>query len=317
MQFYTDLYISDSNRKSMIGLDDIFNKPNLKIDSEVIYIPLKFWFCNESNKPLPLIAMQYSEIYIDIKFRNFYDCVSVLEMDNNKNMYNSNYIHKEQPIVDTYLQANFYYLDLEERKKLALQDYEILITQSQLKLVNFISSTSLLIDFNHIVKDIIFFIQSDKNLKYGEYFNLSAKMDYIPAELNPLQSNAINLWNLEPERHLLDRCRLLFNGMERIGWRDAKYFHNMTNHENYRNNLYSYVYCYSFNTDPTKYNNNSGCNFSRIENPYLQVEISPDKFYLDNNITNPSSSGYILKCYATNYNILIIKNGLAGVKYNN
>ena len=45
MQYYTDLYFSDSNRKSMIGLDDVCNKPNLKIDSETIYIPLKFWFC--------------------------------------------------------------------------------------------------------------------------------------------------------------------------------------------------------------------------------------------------------------------------------
>jgi hypothetical protein len=122
---------------------------------------------------------------------------------------------------------------------------------------------------------------------------------------------------LEPEKHLLSRARLLFNGIERIGWRDAKYFYNMMNHENYRNNIYSYVYCYSFNTDPTRYNNNSGCNFSRIENPYLQVEITPDKFYLDSNITNPSSNGYILKCYATNYNILVIKNGLVGLKYNN
>ena len=48
-------------------MDDILNKPNLKIESEYIYIPLKFWFCNEINNPLPIIALQYSEIYLDIK----------------------------------------------------------------------------------------------------------------------------------------------------------------------------------------------------------------------------------------------------------
>jgi hypothetical protein len=47
MQFYTDLYISDWNRKAMLGTDDIMNKPNLKIDSENIYVPFKFWFCND------------------------------------------------------------------------------------------------------------------------------------------------------------------------------------------------------------------------------------------------------------------------------
>ena len=67
MQVYTDLYISDWNRKAMLGLDDIINSPNLKIDSEIIYVPLKFTFCTDTNKPLPVIALQHSEIYIDIK----------------------------------------------------------------------------------------------------------------------------------------------------------------------------------------------------------------------------------------------------------
>ena len=59
MQVYSDLYISDWNRKAMLGLDDILNKPNLKIDSESIYVPLKFWFCTDLTKPLPVIVYLY------------------------------------------------------------------------------------------------------------------------------------------------------------------------------------------------------------------------------------------------------------------
>jgi hypothetical protein len=317
MQNYTDLYVSDSNRKLMIGLDDILNRPNLKINSELVYIPFKFWFCNEINKPLPLIALQYSEIYIDVKFRNFNECISVLELDTNNNLYYSNVTHKEVPIENTYLQANFYYLELEERKKMALEEYEILITQSQVRTTNFQTNANLLIDFNHIIKDMFFLIQPNKSKQSGDYFNYSTKMDYPPPELNPLSSDSYKLWKLEPERHLLTRARMLFNGIERIGWRDAKYFYYMQNHENYCSALYTYIYMYSFNVKPTSYNNNSGCNFSRLDNAYLQVEIAPDKFNLGGGITNVASSSYELKCYATNFNILIIKNGLAGLKYNN
>jgi hypothetical protein len=167
-----------------------------------------------------------------------------------------------------------------------------------------------------VVKDMIFIIQSNTNLKYGDYFNLSAKTEYPVPSLANISANGYKLWLLEPKRHLLDRARLLFNGSTRIDWRDAKYFYNMQNHENYRNTLHSYVYMYSFNIDPTKYSNNSGCNFSRIENPYLQLDVTPDNFYLDPNVYNPSSNGYTLKCFATNFNILIIKNGLVGLKYN-
>ena len=313
MQIYTDLYLSDWNRKAMLGLDN--TTPNLKIDSEYVYIPLKFWFCNEHNKPLPVIAMQYSDIYVDIKFRNFNDCVLVLENDVNLNLFHSIYIHKEIAIEDVFLQANFYYLELEERKQLALKNYEIVITQTQYRSTNFKNSSTLLIDFNHVVKDMFFYIQPSKNETNGEYFNFSTKLEYPPAELNG-QIN-INLYKLAPQKHLLNRARILFNGSERVEWRDAKYFFRMQNHENYKNKLDAFVYLYCFNIDPTRYINNNGCNFSRIDVPQLQVEVTPDRFFLGNNTYYPINDTYNLYCYATNFNILIIKNGLVGLKYNN
>ena len=317
MQFYTDLYISDWNRKAMLGTDNIMNKPNLKIDSENIYIPFKFWFCNDVKKPLPLIALQNTDIYIDVKFRSFQNCVSVLEFDSSNNrLFHSNITHTVVPIESAVLQANFYYLDLIEREKLATQEYKILITQAQLRKASFVSSITLDINFNNVVKDMIFIIQSEQNKINGEYFNLSAKMDYPPNELE----NILNykLWELAPRKHLLCRARMLFNGIERIEWRDAKYFYNMQNHENYKNTLQSYVYVYSFTASPTKDTNFNGCNFSRIDNAYLQVEVKPEQFVINSSgqiyVNNDS---YELKCYATNFNYLIIKDGLGALEYQN
>jgi hypothetical protein len=319
MQLYTDLYISDWNRKAMIGLDDHINRPNLKIQPETLYIPLNFWFCNEIDSPLPIIAMQNTEIYIDVKFRKFSECYSVLKKDTENDLYFLQSIqHQDTVLDDVKLQANFYYLDLEERKEMAQKEWKILITQAQMRTIDLKNSANLEINFNNVVKDIFFYIRPTLHLDYGEFFNFKAKTNDPPESLCGKSINA-NLWKLEPYRHLLYKARILFNGIERVEWRDAKYFYNMQNFENYQNTIKTYIYMYSFNVDPTHKNNNNGCNFSRLENAYLQVEVEPNLFVVNNDppLLYPKYDNYELRCFATNYNLLIIKNGLAGVKFNN
>ena len=330
MHVFTDLYISDWNRKAMIGLDDNLNKPKLKSESEYIYIPLRFWFC-DNTKPLPIIALQHSDIYIDVTFRDFNDCVMVLE-EYCGLLFHSHVKHQPFQIEEISLQANFYLVETEERKTLATRDYKILITQTQKKSVSFSSYALLDITFNHVVKDLIFFIQPNCNILNGEFFNFTAKTKYLPNELisqlfqsndKPKQNidikNVAYLYHIEPTRHLLNQARILFNGIERINWRDYKYFYLMQNYENYRTRTDSYIYLYSFNINPTQFNNWSGCNFSRIENPQLQLNTNTDPFIINTNplIKNPVAELYHLICYATNFNIFIIKNGVAGLKYNN
>lgn len=318
MQIYVDMYISDWNRKSMLGFCDSLNYPNVKIDSEYIYIPLRFWFCNDVEKPLPVIALQHSQIYIDIKFRNFDECMSVLKKEGN-HLYHSDIIYPIPNLEEVSLQANFYFLDLEERREAAMKDYEIIMTQCQFRSIPIQLGANLDITFNNTVKDLIFYIQSSEHIKYGEYFNFTGKLKIPPPSLIPLTDQAYSVWQLNAPKHILTRARLLFNGIERIEWRDAKYFYNMQNHENYKTTLHSFVYLYSFNAFPTKDNNYCGCNFSRIENPQLQVEMKEQIFQLAANpdVYYDPGSSYVLKCHATNYNFFVIKNGLGAVKYNN
>ena len=142
-------------------------------------------------------------------------------------------------------------------------------------------------------------------------------MNYIPVDLfkDNINDNDLKLWDYEPSRHLLVKARMLFNGIERIEWREYKYFHFMQNHENYQKSLDSYIYMYSFNINPIHNNNYSGCNFSRISNSQLQIIAQTNNFYINNTTKYPSYDIFILKCYATNYNILVIKNGICGLKY--
>ena len=70
MQLISDMH-DDWNRFYMLGHDGIMNKPSTQIDSQTIYVPLKFWFTQNINKALPLIALQYHKVEIEIKIKKF------------------------------------------------------------------------------------------------------------------------------------------------------------------------------------------------------------------------------------------------------
>ena len=40
-----------------------------------LYVPLQFWFCRNPGLALPLIALQYHEVKINIDFRPIGECL--------------------------------------------------------------------------------------------------------------------------------------------------------------------------------------------------------------------------------------------------
>lgn len=43
-------------------------------DEYTLYIPLKFWFCRSSSNALPLVSLQYSDVKINVEFRDASEC---------------------------------------------------------------------------------------------------------------------------------------------------------------------------------------------------------------------------------------------------
>ena len=72
---------------------------------------------------------------------------------------------------------------------------------------------------------------------------------------------------------------------------------------------------YSFALHPEKYQPSGTCNFSRIDNQYLKLQL--EDHYTDVDKTTLGTGGRSIHVYAINYNILHIKNGLAGLSYAN
>ena len=106
-----------------------------------MYVPLCFWFCRNNGLALPLIALQYHDVRVTMKFRDSAELV--------------NYVGASPPTVaslsDAYLLIDYVYLDSEERKRFAQASHEYLIEQVQFTGSESISSSTMKyrLNFNH------------------------------------------------------------------------------------------------------------------------------------------------------------------------
>lgn len=69
MEIWTELSQSESKKR---GLDLMLNRnPQLVVNPGplTVYIPMQFWFCRNIGLALPLVALQYHEVQLEVNFR--------------------------------------------------------------------------------------------------------------------------------------------------------------------------------------------------------------------------------------------------------
>jgi hypothetical protein len=70
MEIWTQLSQGESKKK---GLDLLLNRQDilqLNPNAQTLYIPLQFWFCRNIGLALPLIALQYHDVELEVNFRS-------------------------------------------------------------------------------------------------------------------------------------------------------------------------------------------------------------------------------------------------------
>jgi len=163
--------------------------PRNALPETTIYIPLQFWFCNNPGLALPLIALQYHEVKINLDIRPIDEClwaVTTLSCNTNPNNnpqgpYNnplsyqmasgttvSATIAYSQSLVAASLYVDYVFLDTDERRRFAQNPHEYLITQLQFTGDESVGSSSnkIKLNFNHPVKELIWVVQPDLNVDY-------------------------------------------------------------------------------------------------------------------------------------------------------
>jgi len=74
------------NYNKMIGnIGELYNFGNHVRKKHIIYIPLIFWFCKNSVSSLPLVAMRYSDIKLNLKLNNLKNILYFQDWENEYN----------------------------------------------------------------------------------------------------------------------------------------------------------------------------------------------------------------------------------------
>jgi hypothetical protein len=145
--------------------------PRNALPETTLYIPLQFWFCCNPGLALPLIALQYHEVKINLDIRPLDEClwaVSTLDCSgsgvSNPKVTNA----YAQSLVAASLYVNYIFLDTDERRKMAQNPHEYLITQLQFTGDESVGSSSnkIKLNLNHPCKELIWVVQPDENVDY-------------------------------------------------------------------------------------------------------------------------------------------------------
>jgi len=150
--------------------------------STTLYIPLQFWFCKNPGLALPLIALQYHEVKINLEFDSWSNLT--LSKPRGNDSRNGNWpavpnSGEPVPMQSASLWVDYIYLDTDERRRFAQVSHEYLIEQLQHTGDETVSSrnTKIKLNFNHPVKELVWVVHSKKNEDRNQWSNFSDIVD--------------------------------------------------------------------------------------------------------------------------------------------
>ena len=298
LEIWSELTLPEEKRhgfKEMIGRRDAYNDKS-KLESRELFIPLQFFFCRNPGLALPLIALQYHEVKLNIKFR-----------DGKKLDTNGDISGKDVKDFDSVkLYVDYVYLDTEERQRFAQMSHEYLIEQLQHTGVESTKSDQVRLNFNHPVKELVWAVRRTANAEVLEFGNVSANLgSYIDANGN-VAGDVVDFQFATPADESFELAKLQLNGHDRFTERKAAYFRLVQPYQHHTRVPNKHIYCYSFALNPEAHQPSGTCNFSRLDNVTLNLKGLSDK----------SDEGELL-VYAVSNNILRITSGMGGLAYSN
>ena len=269
---YTAVTQNYSDGASSMASFVTFADPNASCSSgkpslpNVLYIPLTFFFTRNPAAALPLIALQYHEVKLDIQW-NTADLIA-------GDFSQASISALKQP-VQAAIYVDYIYLDTEERRRMAQESHEYLIEQTQYNEDKGIASYNNRIDltFNHPVKEIVWVVQPT------EYRSCKA----------PITGNGLRAGSrLQPFTYDVDAVEsqwLQINGQDRLDKRYGDYFNQVQMYQHHTGygatvqsttNLPKHqpgIYMYSFALRPEEHQPSGTCNFSRIDTATIVINL--------------------------------------------
>ena len=298
-RMYSELYLDESKKA---------NWGKMTSGKGQVFLPLIFFFNRNPGLYLPLIALQYHEVRID------FDLTDEFETYFNTNTFK--------------VWGNYVYLDTEERRRFAQKGHEYLIEQVQHTGADTVTSgqtKQVRLSYNHPVKELVFCFSN--TTARSSLWNFTSQNDatdvvlesnvtaisesncFVPTSLSGAPMLSVGAAGstvdfTEEAVGPLNTFKLVLNGQDRFKAQKGKYFNQVQPFNHHSGNPVPGVYAYSFALKPEEHQPTGTCNFSRIDNAQVAVEMK-------------ATDAETMHMFATNYNVLRIQSGMGGLAFSN
>jgi hypothetical protein len=259
--------------------EELTNKTSI---SNRNFQPLHFFFCDHGAF-LPLVSLAHHQVEVRVNF----DETSLTGYGTS------------QKRINVY--GNYIYLDKEERESLVKRQMDFIITQTQK------------VDFplSNVVDNAIQTTGGYNDLDIGT-FNHPVKSIFF----------GYSATNIDPtnDRFTFRNADIHVNGTPLLENMSPTYFHTVQNYYKSKYGktdfrvdsedlMYTRYFVYHFGLNASDYNPSGTCNFSRLDNAKLILRgVEKGNF---------RSNQDEISIFALNYNVLRIRDGLAGILFGN
>jgi len=310
-RLYSELYLDEAKRVQYGKMT------SASLDTGKVYLPLIFFFNRNPGLYLPLIALQYHEVRLDITLSAvFADYLSTSGFK---------------------VWGNYVYLDTEERRRFAQKGHEYLIEQVQHTGVDTVTAAGtkqVRLSYNHPVKELVWcFSDSGTSASDNDMWDTTSNIGLTEVATIPVSTNLSNCYispnvlgaplvlqngvdsNAWVEEGAvgattsvgpLSTFKLILNGQDRFKEQSGKYFNQVQPFYHHSGNPYPGIYSYSFALKPEEHQPTGTCNFSRIDNAQVEVVQKANTSRTTN-----------MHMFAVNYNVLRIQSGMGGLAFSN
>jgi hypothetical protein len=180
--------------------------PRNALPETTLYVPLQFWFCCNPGLALPLIALQYHEVKINLDLRAIDECLWAVKSLEGTGDQKTTQAYS-QSLVSASLYVDYIYLDTDERRRMAQNPHEYLIEQLQYTGAESVGSSAnkVRLNFNHPCKELVWVVQPDCHVDYcasleggqtlfkalgAQPFNYTDATDALPNSIKAFGSDA-------------------------------------------------------------------------------------------------------------------------------
>jgi len=296
-----------------------------------VYVPLEFWFCRNVGLALPLIALQYHEVKINVEYESMENlCDKTLTnlcfgQDETNGCTNGNrkigtadalnagstppHLFQTNPQIsleEAVLWVDYIFLDTDERRRFAQLSHEYLIEQLQFTGTDTITSSvdsmkSIRMNFNHPCKELVWAVKTTTALSDKKVF----WNNFSTANPDATTANFETVNDYISSSNPITQAKIMLNGNDRFATRKGDYFSLVQpyqHHENTPDKYHQGINVYSFALKPEEHQPSGTLNMSRIDTAVLS---------LSSIVTGT------IHVYAINYNVLRILSGMGGLAYSN